>query len=101
MTHARAKTSSGTWTCPVASASTVTPEPDHETHGTVALCAMIVDAILSPSRNIELSDGPMKVMPSSSSVRGSAGFSDAWPHPGHTASASWSDAIETITETFA
>jgi len=37
----------------------------------------------------------------SSSVRGSAGFSEAWPQPGQTASASKSCATETMTLTFA
>ena len=55
----------------------LTPTAGDATLAHATDCAMIVDAILSPSRNIELSDGPMKVMPSSSSVRGSAGFSDA------------------------
>jgi len=75
--------------------------PDHETQGTVADSAMMVDAILSPRRNMAFSVGPMKVMPISSRVRGSAGFSDAWPQPGHTACASCSLASEVITLTFA
>ena len=100
-THALSNTSSDTATRPSASASTITPEPDHETHGTCADWAMIVEAILSPRRNMELSVGPMKTMPSSSHVRGSAGFSDAWPQPGHTASALCSLAIEVITLTLA
>jgi len=86
---------------PSASATTSTPLPDQEMHGTPADCAMMVEAILSPSRNIEVSFGPMNVMPISSSVRGSAGASEAWPQPGQTASASKSCATEMMTLTLA
>jgi len=95
------KVASSTSMRPSADFSTVTPEPDHETHGTSADCAMMVEAILSPRRNIALSVGPMKTMPISSHVRGSAGFSEAWPHPGHTASHECSCAIVVITDTLA
>ena len=50
-------------TLPSASAATSTPLPDHEMHGTPADCAMMVEAILSPSKNIDVSLGPMNVMP--------------------------------------
>ena len=53
------------------------------------------------SRNIELSVGPMKMMPSFSSARGSAGFSEAWPQPGHTASTLYSLATSTMMSTLA
>eukprot|EP00967_Tisochrysis_lutea_P013821 scaffold15489_cov23-Tisochrysis_lutea.AAC.3 len=62
---------------------------------------MMVEAILSPSRNIARSVGPMNRMPFSSSVFGSAGFSEACPHPGHTASTLLSLARRTMTETLA
>ena len=101
LTQHRANVASSTSMRPSAVFSTVTPEPDHETHGTPADCAMMVEAILSPSRNMERSVGPMKMMPISSHVRGSAGFSDACPQPGHTASHPCSCASDVITDTFA
>ena len=53
------------------------------------------------AHTIDRSVGPMKMMPSSSHVRGNAGFSEAWPHPGQTASHECSFAMEVITETLA
>jgi len=68
--------------------STATPVPDHGMVGTPAACAMMVDPILSPSAAMAAAGGPRKRMPRgvSASAVGSSGFSDACPHPGHTAS---------------
>ena len=41
----------------------VNPDPDHGKVGTPAVCATMLDAILSPSNHIDVSDGPMNIMP--------------------------------------
>lgn len=57
-------------------------------HDTPADCAMMVDPILSPSARMGAPLGPMNAMWVGvfSRVSGSRSFSEAWPHPAHTAS---------------
>mmetsp|Transcript_29459 Transcript_29459/g.72931 ORF Transcript_29459/g.72931 Transcript_29459/m.72931 type:complete len:203 (+) Transcript_29459:1980-2588(+) len=62
------------------------PSPDQGMDGTFAVCARIFAPILSPSTAITGAVGPMNWIPRSLRAVGSLGFSDAWPHPGHTAS---------------
>ena len=39
------------------------PVPDQGNVGTPAVCATILDAILSPSNHMDVSDGPMNIIP--------------------------------------
>mmetsp|Transcript_9171 Transcript_9171/g.18467 ORF Transcript_9171/g.18467 Transcript_9171/m.18467 type:complete len:223 (-) Transcript_9171:562-1230(-) len=87
--------------CPWSLSSAVSPSPLHGMLGTPAVCAKMLAAILSPSAAITFELGPMNLMPSASNASGSRGFSEAWPHPGHTASTPLSCAILTITSTLA
>lgn len=65
--------------------SKIIPEPDQGNVGIFAVCATILEAILSPRANIAFSGGPMKAILFLSNSLGSSGFSDACPHPAHTA----------------
>jgi len=53
--------------------------------GISAVCATILEAILSPRANIAFSGGPMKAILFLSNSLGSSGFSEACPQPAHTA----------------
>mmetsp|Transcript_23599 Transcript_23599/g.57154 ORF Transcript_23599/g.57154 Transcript_23599/m.57154 type:complete len:223 (+) Transcript_23599:5435-6103(+) len=86
---------------PVSSRSAVNPSPDHGMEGTSAVWARMLAAILSPSRDITRPSGPMNLIPSSLSESGSSGFSDAWPHPGQTASTFFSVATLQMSSTLA
>ncbi len=59
--------------------------PDQGSVGTPAVCATMLDAILSPSNHMACSDGPMNMIPFLAKSSGSFGFSDAWPQPAQTA----------------
>ena len=61
------------------------PVPFHCNVGTPALCATILEAILSPRDRMAFAGGPIKVMLHLASRSGSLGFSLAWPHPAQTA----------------
>lgn len=61
------------------------PDPLQGRVGTEAVWATMELAILSPSAHIACWGGPRKVMPCLLSNSGSLGFSDACPHPAHTA----------------
>ncbi len=79
-------------------------DPLHGNVGTLAVWAIIVDAILSPNAHIACSGGPIfnnkknnhsitnksnylpiNIIPWRWSNSGNFGFSDAWPHPAQTA----------------
>mmetsp|Transcript_26316 Transcript_26316/g.81281 ORF Transcript_26316/g.81281 Transcript_26316/m.81281 type:complete len:212 (-) Transcript_26316:539-1174(-) len=76
--------------------------PDHGTVGTSSDCAMMLEAILSPRANMAFSCGPRKrTFFVSTHMRGSFGFSDAWPQPGYTASQFWRSAVSTMRSTLA
>mmetsp|Transcript_75 Transcript_75/g.163 ORF Transcript_75/g.163 Transcript_75/m.163 type:complete len:213 (-) Transcript_75:438-1076(-) len=79
----------------------LTPSPFQEIQGTPAVCAMMVDPILSPSACMAGPGGPMNLMPCFLSVFGRAGFSDACPHPAQTASTWWKRASSQISVTLA
>mmetsp|Transcript_32470 Transcript_32470/g.75831 ORF Transcript_32470/g.75831 Transcript_32470/m.75831 type:complete len:217 (-) Transcript_32470:321-971(-) len=98
-TIALLKTSSGT--VPSSVRVQVRPSPLHGMLGTLAVCARMLAAILSPRAAITPEGGPIKVMPISLSLAGSFGFSLAWPQPGQTASTCCSCAILQIRSTFA
>ena len=61
------------------------PDPLHGSVGTPAVCATMELAILSPRAHMACAGGPRKVMLCLWSSSGSLGFSEAWPHPAHTA----------------
>lgn len=61
------------------------PEPDHGRVGISAVCATILEAILSPRANIAFSGGPINAILFLSNNLGSSGFSEACPQPAHTA----------------
>lgn len=61
------------------------PEPDHGNVGISAVCATILEAILSPRANIAFSGGPINAILFLSNSFGSSGFSEACPQPAHTA----------------
>ena len=61
------------------------PSPLHGSVGTPAVCATMEDAILSPSAHMAFSGGPMNMISCLWRSSGSLGFSEAWPHPAHTA----------------
>jgi len=61
------------------------PEPDQGNVGISAVCATMLEAILSPRANIAFSGGPIKAILFLSNSLGSSGFSEACPQPAHTA----------------
>lgn len=61
------------------------PEPDQGKVGTFAVWATNDEAILSPKAHIAFSFGPINAILFLWSNSGSFGFSEAWPHPAHTA----------------
>lgn len=63
----------------------ILPEPDQGNVGISAVCATILEAILSPRANIAFSGGPIKAILFFSNRLGSSGFSEACPQPAHTA----------------
>jgi hypothetical protein len=67
--------------------SATTRAPFHDMHGTPAFWAMMVLPILSPRARMGGPAGPTNAMGGSLEARalGRAGFSDACPHPAHTA----------------
>mmetsp|Transcript_28978 Transcript_28978/g.97743 ORF Transcript_28978/g.97743 Transcript_28978/m.97743 type:complete len:236 (+) Transcript_28978:3770-4477(+) len=83
------------------SSSGLPQEPDQGMDGTLAVCARMLAAILSPSTAITEGGGPMKAMFAAIKARGSFGFSEAWPHPGQTASTPASMATSTMSLTLA
>ena len=62
---------------------------------------MIEDPTLSPRAAIGPSGGPRNWMPAASRAAGSSGYSEAWPQPGHTASAWAWMAVSTMSRTLA
>ena len=93
---AASSTSSG-----IEMSGTVRPEPDQGITFTSHDCARIFAQILSPTASIDSADGPRKAMSWYASAAGSFGFSEAWPHPGQTASAWHLRATLTIRSTLA
>mmetsp|Transcript_5932 Transcript_5932/g.20750 ORF Transcript_5932/g.20750 Transcript_5932/m.20750 type:complete len:248 (+) Transcript_5932:9901-10644(+) len=77
------------------------PDPDHGMTFTPTLCASRLALILSPTASMLCARGPRKVIPTLSRPAGRLGYSDAWPHPGHTASTLHSCAYSTTRSTFA
>ena len=59
--------------------------PDQGRVGTPAVCATMLEAILSPSSHIACSEGPINMIPFLAKSSGSFGFSEAWPQPAQTA----------------
>ena len=51
----------------------------------MAVWATMEEAILSPRAHMACAGGPRNVMPCLCRSSGSLGFSEAWPHPAHTA----------------
>jgi hypothetical protein len=76
-------------------------DPDHGIEGTLAVCARMLAAILSPSTYMTGPVGPMNLMPLVLRVLGSRGFSEAWPQPGQTASTCSRTAMSTMRSTLA
>ena len=62
------------------------PEPDQGSVGMSAVCATMLEAILSPKAHIAFSGGPKNITPCLCRSSGSFGFSEACPHPAQTAS---------------
>ena len=80
---------------------TVSPDPLQGITLTSHDCARRLAQILSPTASMLSALGPKNAMSWYASAAGSFGFSLAWPHPGHTASASHRRATFTIRSTFA
>ena len=61
------------------------PEPDQGSVGICAVCATILEAILSPRAHMARSGGPIKAILFLCNNSGNFGFSDACPQPAQTA----------------
>ena len=79
----------------------ISPDPLHGRVGTDAVCATMELEILSPSDHIALEGGPRNVMLYLWRSSGSFGFSEACPHPAHTAWTSTLRAMSRMRSTLA
>jgi len=72
----------------------ILPEPD-QGNGIWAVCATILEEILSPRTNIAFSGGPINAILFLSNSLCSSGFSLACPQPAHTAYCKYTEIIHT------